>query len=175
MITEKTDSNDRKIRLLICKTCNVIVPLPDFEGPIDHDDTLLARVAEHQFPGSNRGHDLDLGRVSQISWDDPHKRDQILGEISKNVGTGKGEGLGQEAYDVKNTFAEDAMRCWRFKHGRTSNCADYMSDKMKILADTRQERKELGLDPNTRASHRLCHYCPMHSVVQSRKTMAKDS
>jgi hypothetical protein len=64
------------------------------------------------------------------------------------------------------------MKCWRFAHGRTSNCDDYMSDKMKILADSRAERKDLGLDPKTRASIKLCQFCPYHSVVMQRKRKA---
>jgi hypothetical protein len=47
-----------------------------------------------------------------------------------------------------------------------------MSDKMKILADSRAERKDLGLDPKTRASIKLCQFCPYHSVVMQRKRKA---
>jgi hypothetical protein len=174
LVETSDDSKGTKLRLLVCKTCNSIQPLPDYEGPIDHDETLLARVAEHQYPGPapTRGHELELGRVSEASWNDPEKQAQMLGEIKKNVGVGKGAGLGNEAYAVRDNFAADAMKCWRFEHGRTSNCDDYMSDKKKILADSRAERKDLGLDPKTRASIKLCQFCPYHSVVMQRKRKA---
>lgn len=174
LIETSDDSKDVKIRLLVCKTCASIQPLPDYEGPVDRDETLLSRVAEHQYPGPapTRGHEMELGRVSEASWTDPDKRAQMLGEIQKNVGVGKGAGLGDEAYAVRDNFSEDAMRCWRFEHGRTSNCDDYMSDKKKILADSRAERKDLGLDPSTRASIKLCQFCPYHSVVMQRKRKA---
>lgn len=175
LVTTTDDSAGPKIRILVCHTCKILQPLPDYEGPADHDDTLLARVAEHQFPGTTptRGHNLDLGRMSEATWNNPKMRTQVIAEIQKQTGgAGHGEGLGGELYDVKNNFAEDAMRCWRFAHGRTSNCDDYMSDKMKILADSRAERKDLGLDPRQRAAIKLCQFCPVHSVVMQRKRQA---
>lgn len=174
LITESTDEHDQKIRLLVCKVCKSIQPLPDYQGrDIDRDETLLARVAEHQYPGTQRGHDMTLMRVSEASWNDPQKRASIQAEMGKHIGLGEGEGLGSEAYAVRDNYSEDAMKCWRFKHGRTSDCADYMSDKMLILADSRAERKDLGLDPKQRASIKLCQFCVVHSVVQQRKNKAK--
>lgn len=170
LIVEKDDSNDRKIRLLICRTCNTIDPLPDWDGPVDYDDTLMSRVGMHQFDGTTRGHDLDLGRVSEQSWNEPTRRADILKEIAKNVGgPGGSDGLGQAFYDVKNTFQEDAMRCWRVEHSRTTNCGDYMSPKKLLLSDTRAERKAEGLDPKARGRTYLCKFCPYESVVQNRK------
>jgi hypothetical protein len=175
LVETSDDSKDAKIRILICKTCTSIQPLPDFEGNPDHDETLHARVAEHQYPGSRptRGHDMELGRVSETSWNNPEKRKSMLAEIGKHVKLGDGGGLGVELYDVKDNFMEDAMKCWRFKHGRTANCDDYKHDKMKLLPDSRAERKDLGLDPAQRPVQYLCQYCPVESIVQQRKNKAK--
>lgn len=175
LVETSDDSKDAKIRILICKDCKSIQPLPDFGGRPEHDETLIARVAEHQHPGPapTRGHAMELGRVSEVSWNNPEKRKQMLDEIGKNVGLGSGEGLGSELYDLKSTFAEDAMRCWRFKHGRTSNCDDYKHDKMKLLPDSRAERKDLGLDPKDRPVQYLCQYCPMESVIQQKRNEKK--
>ncbi len=174
LLTEVDDANDPKLRLLICKVCHSIQPLPDYQSrDIDGDETLMARVAEHQYPGSQRGHDMNLVRVSETSWNDPVKRKFIMTETSKEIGLGEGEGLGVELYAVRDNFSEDAMKCWRFKHGRTTNCADYMSDKMKILADSRAERKDLGLDPKTRAHVKLCSFCPMHSIAMQVRNKRK--
>lgn len=174
LIETSDDSNDAKIRLLVCHTCKTIQPLPDYQGPVDGDETLMGRVAEHQYPGARRiGHDMDLGRVSESSWKDPQKQPQIIAEIQKNTkGLGEGEGLGDELYAVRSNYSEDAMSCWRFKHGRTSNCDDYMSDKMTLLADSVAERKDLGLDPKQRAKLKLCQFCPVHSVVMQRRRKA---
>lgn len=171
LITTSDDSASTKIRILVCHDCKVIQPIPDYEGPVDHDEMLMARVAEHQYPGSQptRGHSMDLGRISEKSWNDTGKRSQIVAEIQKNTGgAGSGEGLG-ELYDVKNNYMEDAMACWRFKHGRTASCDDYMSDKMTLLADSVAERKDLGLNPRERATIKLCQFCPVHSIVMQKK------
>jgi len=176
LVTTSDDSGGPHIRILVCHTCKSMTPMPDFQGPADHDEILQARVAEHQHPGTTptRGHNMDLGKISERSWNNTSLRGQIVAEIQKNtLGTGQGEGLGQELYDVKNTYAEDAMHCWRFKHGRTSNCDDYMTPKMLILADSEAERKDLGLDPKARASISVCQFCPVHSVVMQRKRKAR--
>ena len=175
LIETSDDSNDTKIRLLICHDCQVIVPIQDYQGHPDRDEQLHARVTEHQYPGSRptRGHDMDLGRVSEKSWNDPQRKQSILAQLQEELGVGRGEGLGVDNYAHKDNFMEDAMKCWRFKHGRTSNCADYIVDKMLILSDSREERKDLGLDPKARATVKLCQFCVYHSVVQSRKNKAR--
>lgn len=176
LIQTSDDSRDAKMRILICKDCKSIQPLPDYDGPADYDETLMARVAEHQHPGDpgrSRGHAMELGRVSEASWNDPARRQSMLAEIGKNIGLGQGDGLGIELYDIKGNFMDDAMRCWRFKHGRTANCDDYRHDKMRLLPDSRAERKELGLDPARRPVQYLCQYCPMESIVQQRKNAAR--
>jgi hypothetical protein len=170
LVEVSDDSADTKIRLLVCKTCVSIQPIPDYQGNPDHDELLHARVTEHQYPGSHptRGHDMELGRVSERSWNDPEKRHGIIAEIEKNVGTGQGAGLGDQHYDVQSTFMDDAMRCWRIAHNRTTDCGDYMSDRMTLLADSVAERKDLGLDPKQRAKLKLCQFCPYHATVQQR-------
>lgn len=173
-LVETDDKLDKKIRLLICKTCNTIDPLPDYDGPADYDDTLMGRVGEHQFEGSSRGHELDLGRVSEKSWNDPRLQKEMLAEIGKNVGgSGGGQGLGEGLYAVRDNYMEQAMQCWRFKHGRTSNCDDYMHPKMLLLSDTKADRKAEGLDPKARGRTYLCKFCPMESIVQQRKNKAR--
>lgn len=176
LVTTTDDSAGPHIRILVCHTCKSMTPISDFQGPAEHDEQLQARVAEHQYPGSNptRGHNMDLGKISEKAWNNKSLRAQIVAEIQKNtIGTGQGEGLGDELYAVKNNYSEDAMDCWRFKHGRTSNCDDYMSSKMLILADSEAERKDLGLDPRARASISVCQFCPVHSVVMQRKNKAR--
>jgi hypothetical protein len=156
-----------------------MVPIPDVPGGRGDDEMLMARVMEHQFPPihvgrevQSRPHEMILCRVPERLWNDSSVRAHVVKEIQKHTsGAGDGEGLG-ELYDVKNNFMEDAMRCWQKEHGRTSDCGDYMSDRMTIMADSRGERKELGLDPKARATIKLCQFCPVHSVVMQRKRKA---
>lgn len=169
-----------KLRILVCHTCKAMVPIPDVPGGRGDDEMLMARVMEHQFEPEHVGreiqsrpHEMILCRVPEQLWNNTQIRAHVVAEIQKHTrGAGDGEGLG-ELYDVKNNFMEDAMHCWRFQHGRTSNCDDYMSDKKLILADSRAERRDLGLDPRERASVKLCQFCPVHSVVQQRKNKKK--
>ena len=172
LITESDDKQDSRIRLLICNSCNSIQPLPMYQGPADRDDTLNARLAEHRFPDGNE-HFGALATVSEKSWDDPEKRKGILAEMANARGAGQGEGFGQEFYDVKSTFKEDAYYCWAREHNRTTDCGDYKSGKKRLLADTRADRRELGLDQKSRASTFLCDFCVYKSGVVQKKAMKK--
>jgi hypothetical protein len=137
---------------------------------------LMGRVAEHQFPGSKptRGHDMDLGTVPEASWGDPSKQKAIIAKIMEQaVGLGKAEGLGDALYAARGNYSDDAMRCWRIAHNRTEDCGDWMSDKMTILADSIEERKDLGLNPRTRSKIKLCQFCVMMSVKQAKVNKAK--
>lgn len=171
LVETSDDSKDTKLRLLICHTCSSIQPIAAFHGPAEHDEQLHARVAEHQYPGSRptRGHDMDLGKVSERSWNDPEKRRSILAKLGEEIGTGKGAGLGVENYDLRDDYMDMAMRCWRVEHNRTSDCGDYMSDRMTLLAHSVEERRDLGLDPRQRPKLKLCQFCPMHSVIMQRQ------
>lgn len=162
------DADGPRLRLIICKTCNSIEPIPWFEGPVEYDDTLNARLAGHRFASGEAHIGAPMFTVSEKSWEDPGIRKQIVAEISKSTKVGA-EGLGQTFYDLRATFKDDAVSCWK-KHNRTLDCADYRSDSKKLIPDTRGDRKDLGLD--TKASRRpgtsLCVFCPYHSVVMAR-------
>lgn len=170
-----------KLRILVCHTCKAMVPIPDVPGGRGDDEMLMARVMEHQFEPvhvgrdiQSRPHEMILCRVPEQLWNNKSVRAHVVKEIQKHTrGAGDGEGLGDDLYDVKNNYMEDAMACWRFKHGRTSNCDDYMSDRMLLLADSRSERRDLGLDPKARPSIKLCQFCPMESIVQQRRNKRK--
>lgn len=163
------DDGDARIRLLLCYVCDSIEPLPWFDGPVEHDETLHARLLKHRTP-EGHPHRGNLATVSETSWNTPERRERIVEELSK-VRAGGEAGLGTKFYDVRSTFEEDAMDCWRRLHNRTENCDDYMSDSKRLLPNTREERKDLGL--SVRAKDRpggssLCMFCPYHSVVMQR-------
>lgn len=162
------DSNGPRLRLIICKTCNTIEPIPWYEGPIEYDDTLNHRLANHKFPSGEAHIGAPMFTVSEASWEDYGLRKQIVAEISKSTKTGA-EGLGQTFYDLRNTFKEDAIECWK-KHSRTTNCEDYRSDKKRLTPYTRGDRKELGLEVSERRrpGTSLCVFCPYHSIVMQR-------
>lgn len=168
------DGEDERIRLLICYVCNTIEPLPWFDGPVEHDDTLHARLAGHR-TAEGHPHRGNMLTVSEKSWDDPNRKDVIVKQLSEQRGSGD-VGLGNKLYDLRSTFSEDAMTCWRVKHNRTENCEKYRADEMRLLADTREERKELGLSTRQKdrpAGTYLCNFCPVHSIVMTRARKAQ--
>lgn len=168
------DSDDARMRILVCFDCDSVDPLPLYDGPPEHDEYLTARIGNHRTPGGTP-HRGRLFTVSEKSWNNPSYRAEILKEIDKARGGGD-TGLGTRFYDVRSTFQEDAMTCWRVKHNRTENCEDYKSDKMRLVPDTKEERKDLGME--TRARHipggtYLCMFCPYASIVMERQRKAQ--
>lgn len=168
------DNDDARIRLLLCYVDDTIEPLPWFDGPPEYDDTLNGRLAAHRTP-EGHPHVGSLCTVSETSWNDPERRARIIEELSKARQGGEA-GLGAKFYEVRDTYEEQAMTCWRVVHARTDDCDDFKSDKMRVLADTRDERKDLGL--STKAKDRpggthICDFCPMTSIIAQRKRHAQ--
>lgn len=159
-----------KIRLLICKTCGSVDELPVFEGPLEHDEWLNVKVQDHRTP-SGEPHIGSLATVSTDEWSKPDVRDQIMKKIATEFALpGQAAGLGQSFYDLKSTFLEDAMTCWK-GFGRTtdpSHCA-YRSDSKRLLPDTKADRKDAGLSVKDRPNTFLCDFCPVHSLVLQKR------
>lgn len=163
-----------KVRLLICAACKTIEELPWYEGPQEHDDTGNYRLSFHQLP-SGTLHPYTVADISKADWD--RYRVDIVRKITEEI-AGIGEaGLGQEFYDVRSNFQEDAIACWK-EHGRPgsqnkTSCEDYKSDRKRLLPDTAAERRAastrlLPLSPKNRPNTFLCQFCPYHRVVENR-------
>lgn len=167
-LSEEEIKNGPKDTLLVCADCGTI---EHASGSPEHNEELEALGRRHEVyvAGNLYRHPLALTTVNSQLWAKSEEfRKFILAMIQDATKTGD-VGLGNKNYDLKNTFQEDALTCWR-QHNRTTDCADYKSESKKLLADTRGDRKELGL--STRAADRpgvyLCVYCPFHSVVMER-------
>jgi hypothetical protein len=165
------DADGPRLRLLLCKTCQSIDELPWFDGPPEYDDTLNSRLLEHRYPDGNPHFMPSMGgiaTVNQNSWEDPSRRREIIAQLSKAQNSTE-LGLGDQLYHARDNFKEDALKCWR-EHNRTTNCQDYRSPRKKLVPDSIDVRKELGL--TTRHSARpgtsLCAFCPYHSIVMQR-------
>jgi hypothetical protein len=157
------------IRLLICTTCNSVEEMPDYEGHWREDTWQNELLARHMLPSGEKTHgDIHVARIEQEDWLS-HKEDILAKMSSEFVAPGKGAGFGQSFYDTKDNFSVDAMKCWRVDHGRRLNCEDYMSDKKKLLPDTKADRKAEGIDYKHRPSIYLCQFCPVHQYVQQQK------
>jgi len=163
---------DNKVRLLICTGCGAIEEMPSYEGPWQHDTWLNEKLKNHMLPSGEKTHgDVHIGHAEQNKWIN-HRESIVAQAANEFTMPGQGAGLGQSFYDTKSNFSVDAHRCWK-DHGRTSNCDDYRSDKKRLLPDTRQERRELGIDPKHRPNIFLCDFCPYNSVVMQRQRRDK--
>lgn len=160
------------IRLLICSTCKTVEELPPYSGDPRGDTWLREKEATHLLPSGEKMHgDVRVGRIEQEDWLS-HKQD-ILGKLaSEMTAPGQGAGLGEAMYAAKDNYSVDAMKCWRVGHQRTLDCPDYMTSKMRVLPDTKAERKAEGMTTQ-RPSIYICQFCPVHSVMMQRQRAAE--
>ena len=178
-ISEEELKNGPRDELLVCADCETIEHIPGFDGPPEYNQARLARLRGHVVDladGTGRSHAIAFTTVNAKLWaENDEFRKYVVNAISDAQKTGE-VGLGSGLYDLRSTFAEDALRCWRVEHNRTENCQDYRSDKKRLVPPTRGERKELGLETrakNIYTTSYLCDYCPYASVVAQRKNHAK--
>lgn len=162
-------------RLLQCHDCRSIEPLPDPPSGLNprdiqpgQDPLLDELVARHHSDG--QAHLGTLHSVNTEDWDDPRreygKRQEILHQINQRS-SGAPTGLPSEAYALKETFAEDALRCFS-QHGRPEVCIDWHSDSKKLGRPT-PEGKEWQRQNYKAPAVFLCDYCPVRSLVDQRK------
>lgn len=149
------------------------MPYYDRTDPWKQDTWLSEKLKGHMLPSGEKTHgNVHVAYIETEKW--RNHRESIVAEAAKEFTLpGEGAGLGQTYYDTKSNFLADAFKCWATEHNRTLNCADYKSDKKRLLPDTRGERKELGLDPKSRPNTFLCDFCPYNSVVMQRSRKDK--
>lgn len=169
------------MRLFMCLTCESIEELPDYTGPVIWDpeykrevpiadDLLEYLVAPHK-RGEHRG---QLLHVDDKDWNDKTKREGILKEIKEGVSGHTG--MDPEAYAVRNTFQEEALKCFSAHRRPQDGCVDW-HDKSKKLGNSmltyeeKSDAKKFGLK---RQSPRfLCDFCPVASQVEHKKSIAQ--
>lgn len=151
-----------QIRLLRCDLCHTVEPLPDYDGPPEHDEVLAHLVATRHTERDGTLHIGKLLRVDKRHWDSPSTRDAIVARIREESGH---TGLDPVFYATRDTYAEDALNCWSAHH-RNPACNDYKSDRKKLTPATQAERRELGMAKfRSSLSRYLCEFCPVHSLV----------
>lgn len=157
-------TDPEQIRLLICRDCKTIEPLPDFNGEVERDFMLDYLVKPHRTNGLE--HIGMLARVEESDWSDPLKQAEITKQLIAKFG---GEtGLGSDFYNARDTFREDAMSCFK-QHLRNPDCGDYKSDAKRLTPNTAEARREAGMSAYRSNDDRyLCEFCPVHSMVQTK-------
>lgn len=140
-------------RLLVCRDCKTLDRLPDYDGPPEHDAALSYVIERHHTYGDGLTH---IGSIMHI----PQKDYDRLGDhtqLSKELFDAE-----DEARASRDTFNEDANKCFNRHHRPDMGCIDYMEDSKRIGTPTRHP----GIEPMY-----LCHFCPVHHgyvVVEQR-------
>ena len=163
------DSSGPQVRILYCFNCKTIEDIPDYEGHPD-DDTLLEIVLEkHTSAGvPHTGH---MFKVAAKLW----FVDSVRKEIIKQIRSGSGgmDELDPGFYDTRNTFFEDAMKCYGDHLRPKGACPDFRTDKKRLLPQTDALRKEAGLDKVKNSASRvyLCDFCPVKSFYMQKSRL----
>lgn len=148
------DRRQRKHRLLVCYTCSTIEKLPPYEGREDENGVYLDYDAplEHLIQTKHSRPELHIGRLFQVdegAWESMETRQQINKELF---------GLEAEKVAWKDTFSEDAGKCYNRHHRPKQGCIDWRDDS-----------KRLGSPSGSAASRPvfLCDFCPVKSYVET--------
>jgi len=171
-------------RLLVCRECQTIEELPLYDGPpeLEHQDPVLDNVVRRHV---QRHGDLRAdGAALLVASEDPclceekgqvihlgtggrsHGRTSVLGRHTfweghkDDVLKGLKErwtGFHPEFYATKDTYAEDALRCYKaHRRPKGTDCIDWHSDT-KRLTPAEWKGREVY----------LCDFCPVASTVMT--------
>ena len=159
-----------QMRLLFCNFCKSLEEIPDYDGPEDVDPMLEELVMRHNVrdPMAHGGVEL---RSSPMRVAVTTKREWATdrAKVIKRVNE-ENLKVGFDAWvsEAVNTYAEDAMHCYRRHHRPEQGCVDWWSDSKRIGRPTPEGRAvvresyKLGQsDPH------LCQWCPVATFVQT--------
>jgi len=156
-----------QLRLLFCAFCKSIEELPNYVGPPEQDVVLDAALAPHQ---DRHPHALErsgaLFSMSEQGWNNRQVRKTTIEQVWSALGVEQGPlGLDPEFYASKNTFVEDANKCF-VRHNRSIPCVDWKSDSKRIGNPTKK-----GWDAGQVKVY-LCQFCPVASKVMEAQRLA---
>lgn len=174
------------MRLLICKTCKTIEQLPDYTGPLEQalvpspDGNLIERLVppegadvhlDYLTEPHRRGeHEGNLVQVPDEQWAVEQVRADVVRQIQEAMAGGT-TGLDPEAYALKDTFQEEALKCFAAHRRPQNGCIDW-HDRSKRIGNSLldwSERKLLKKEGITPKKQFLCDFCPVASQVQGKK------
>lgn len=156
------------MRLLRCGQCKSIEELPDAPAGVDphhiepgQDPYLDNLVSRHE------GHaPANLFHIEDADWADLDKRKGILEQMAA-----KTTGFEGDFYDVRNTFQEDAMTCFKRHNRPAEGCPDYHHDSKKLDRPT-PEGRALAREYSKAPAVYVCSFCPVQSWVESQVNLA---
>lgn len=166
----------REIRVLYCMVCDTLEELEPFNGRPENDTLLEVLVSRHEFPSGER----HVGRLLQfpaVYWENQNIRKEIIRQIKGASAQGIDD-FQPGFYDSRDTFREDAMKCFQAHLRPEGACPDYNSEKKMLVPDTKAERRDVGLpDPRKAPGPKryLCSFCPVQSFYEGKYNQLKEN
>lgn len=159
------------LRILFCLDCGTLDEVPNFDGPPEYDDLLEYAASKHETPSGLR-HRGQLFTVEENVWRNDEARRGIVNQLregSKGVAE-----IEPSFYNVRDTFKEDAMACYKAHRRPKEDCADWRSERKRLLPDTKAERKDAGLSLRPVGPARyLCDFCPVRAHYEKKANEMK--
>lgn len=178
------------MRLLICSDCKTIEQIPDYEGPLElalvpgPDGNLIEREVPPQgadvhldhiaAPHSRGEHTGNLVHIPDEQWDIKKVREDIVRQIQEALAGGT-TGLDPAAYALKDTFTEDALKCFAAHNRPKDGCIDWHDRSKRIgnpLLDWSDKKmlKQVGAKPKKQY---ICDFCPVAANYVQKKKFEK--
>lgn len=172
-------------RLIVCSKCRTIDEIPSEPDDIEYyvrrhepEPLLLRAMAKHDHGVMRIGGkdpEILVMQVDDTAWTKPDNRTRILAELKKNL-----TGFEPEFYATRDTFKEDAMRCFNLHQRPKEGCIDYQDDSRLLTPASwltekpeKLSKREKDLVPPTRKPVYLCHFCPVQSHVTTQQRVLK--
>lgn len=160
----KVEGHGPEIRLVVCRDCRSIEELPPYTGPIDRDVLLEDTLSRHMYVGST--HEVTLVKVPESFWRDKAIKERITRQLSQGGSKGIEElEDAQDYYGTRDTYREDALKCFQRHQRPQEGCIDYQNPDKRIGNPTSEGWKT---GPRVYA----CSFCPVQAWVDKKKAEA---
>jgi hypothetical protein len=163
------------LQILYCSACKETHVIPNAGIPLDEVNPLVEElVLRHteRNPMTHGSEFLEMSPfrlcvVSDQEWYADSKA--CLEKAAQNNTTaGFSSADSQWMYDAKDTYSEDALKCFNEHHRPDKSCRDFMSEAKRLGRPTEIGRTALADVPKKRAQEpHLCHFCPFMSHVRT--------
>lgn len=162
------------MRLLFCNHCKTLEEIPDYEGtdPVDPLVEALVRKHNERAPMEHGGANISASPMRLMAVDDNDwrtNREKVLAQVNQE---NKKVGFDAWVYEAMNTYADDALRCYRAHHRPEDGCIDWWDDSKRIGRPTSEGRKVLKDNYKSGATDpHLCQWCPVASFVATQQRL----
>lgn len=147
-------------RVLICQDCQTIETLPNWTGDpkLEANDPLLdGLVRRHVQKHGDENNNAMLLNIEDKFWDDDTYRESLLRQLKE-----RWTGFHPEFYATKDTYQEDAAKCFSQHSRPKEGCIDWEDSSKRLTPETWPKNHVF-----------LCHFCPVAAYVTTAKRMAR--